>query len=155
MIKSSTFEIIIQITYPAMKKLLLNVLVVFALLLAGTSMSRAQGIYNICSISATTDTAGTLFDTGGPTGDYLVNEDCTLLVEPSCATAITLTFFSFESETNYDYLYVYDGTTTADPLLVTANGSGLPSPSVVTATSGAMLIIWHSDVSITASGFEV
>ena len=74
-----------------MKKLLLNVLVVFALVIAGQTSAFSQGIYNICSITSTTDTSGTLYDTGGPTGDYLVNEDCSLLVQPSCATSITLT----------------------------------------------------------------
>ena len=138
-----------------MKKQLLNVLVVFAFLLVGLNPAKAQGVYNICSISTTTDTSGTLFDTGGPSAGYQVNENCTLLVQPSCATSITLNFVSFESESNFDYLYVYDGTTTADPLLVTANGPALPTPTTVTASSGAMLIVWRSDVSITYAGFEV
>ncbi|MFN8166031.1 MAG: PKD domain-containing protein [Bacteroidia bacterium] len=138
-----------------MKKLLLQVLVVIAFFFVGTTLSRAQAVYNICSVSQITDTSGTLYDTGGPTGGYQVNEDCSLLIQPACATTITLTFVSFDTELNYDYFYVYDGTTTNDPLLVTGNGQALPSPSVVTATSGSMLIVWHSDISITYNGFEV
>ena len=136
-----------------MKKLLLNVLVVFALLIAGHTGVFAQGVYNI-STTSTTDTSGTLYDSGGPTGDYVDNEDFEFLIQPSCATSITLNITAFESESSFDYLYVYDGTTTSGTLLVTANGQTLPSPSTVTATSGAMLVVWHSDVSVTYPGFE-
>ncbi|MBK8584308.1 MAG: PKD domain-containing protein [Bacteroidetes bacterium] len=136
-----------------MKKLLLNVLVVFALLIAGHTGVFAQGVYNI-STTSTTDTSGTLYDSGGPTGDYVDNEDFEFLIQPSCATSITLNITAFESESSFDYLYVYDGTTTSGTLLVTANGQTLPSPSTVTATSGSMLVVWHSDVSVTYPGFE-
>lgn len=136
-----------------MKKLLLNVLVVFALLIAGHTGVFAQGVYNI-STTSTTDTSGTLYDSGGPTGDYVDNEDFEFLIQPSCATSITLNITAFESESSFDYLYVYDGTTTSGTLLVTGNGQTLPSPSTVTATSGAMLVVWHSDVSVTYPGFE-
>lgn len=138
-----------------MKKLLLNVLVVFALVIAGQTSAFSQGVYNICSITSTTDTSGTLYDTGGPTGDYLVNEDCSLLVQPSCATSITLNVVSFSTESGFDFLRIYDGTSNTGILLLEADGPTMPSPSTVTATSGAMFIEWRSDVSIVSSGFEV
>lgn len=138
-----------------MKRQLLSVLTVLFFVLAGSS-AFAQGTYNMCSAPAVvTDTSGTLYDSGGPTGQYVNNENCTLLIQPTCATSITLTFQSFQSESNFDYLYIYDGTAVTAPLLVTANGQSLPSPSVVTATSGSMLIVWRSDVSIVYDGFQV
>ncbi|MFM2136581.1 MAG: hypothetical protein RL021_1981 [Bacteroidota bacterium] len=136
-----------------MKRLLLNALAVVTLLLAGQA-AKAQGTYTICSIpgNATTDSTGTLYDTGGPTGQYQNNENCTLLVQPSCAVSITLVFQSFATEANFDFFRVYDGTTVAAPQLLNANGTTLPGP--VTCTSGSMLIIWRSDVSIVNDGFQ-
>jgi PKD repeat protein len=133
-----------------MKKLLLNMFAVLAMLLM-THISSAQGTYNICSITSTFDSTGTLYDTGGPNDPYLVNENCTLLVSPPCATSITLTFQQFKTDSGFDFFRVYDGTTVAAPQLLNASGTTLPSP--VTCTSGNMLIIWRSDVSIVDSGF--
>lgn len=136
-----------------MKKLLLQSFVVSAFLLLAGFEVNAQGVYNICSVSSTSDTSGTLYDTGGPTGGYQVNEDCTLLVSPSCAVSITLTFQLLDVENGFDHLDVYDGQTVNDPQVLSATGQGtLPAP--VTCTSGYMLIVWHSDVSITYTGFE-
>jgi len=140
-----------KITQTAMKKLLLNVFAVFALLLMTQLSATAQGTYNICSISTTQDSIGTLYDTGGPNDVYQVNENCTLLISPPCATSITLTFQKFATESGFDFFTVYDGTTTAGLQLMNTAGTTIPAP--VTATSGNMLIIWRSDVSIVDSGF--
>ncbi len=134
-----------------MKKLILNVFTFFALVLFMQLGASAQGTYNICSITTTQDSTGTLYDTGGPNGVYQVNENCTLLISPPCATSITITFQQFLTEPNYDFFTVYDGTTTAAPQLMNASGINLPAP--VTGTSGSLLVIWRSDVSITDSGF--
>jgi PKD repeat protein len=134
-----------------MKKLLLNMFAVLAMLLTIQISASAQGTYNICSISTTTDSIGTLYDTGGPNDVYMVNENCTLLISPPCATSITLSFSQFMTESGFDFFTVYDGTTTAGLQLMNAAGTTIPAP--VTAVSGSMLIIWRSDVSIVDSGF--
>ena len=136
-----------------MKRLLLNVLVLFSLMLFGVTSAQAQGTYTICSIPGefTSDSTGTLYDTGGPNGQYQVNENCTLLIQPSCAVSITLSFSLFDTEANFDFFRVYDGATVAAPQLLNANGTTLPGP--VTCTSGSMLIVWRSDVSIVGDGF--
>lgn len=137
-----------------MKKTLLNALLVFVLMLVASASSTAQTVYTMCVIpsNSTTDSTGILFDSGGPSGQYQDNENCTLLVSPPCATSITLYFDSFSTEPNYDYLYVYDGQTTAAPQVLVANGQTVPSP--VTCTSGHMLIVWKSDVTVTYDGFR-
>ncbi|MFM9028487.1 MAG: PKD domain-containing protein, partial [Bacteroidota bacterium] len=136
-----------------MKKQLLNALVVFATVLLSGLSAKAQGTYTLCSIpgNSTTDSTGTLYDTGGPNGQYQNNENCTLLIAPSCATSITLTFQSFNTEANFDFFQVYDGQTVTAPQLLNANGQTLPGP--VTCTSGYMLIVWRSDISIVDNGF--
>ena len=118
-----------------MKKLLLHAFCAFVFLFFIQLQATAQGTYNICSITQTTDTSGTLFDTGGPTGGYQVTEDCSLLVQPSCAVSITLNFTSFETESGFDFFTVYDGTTINDPQVLSADGNTVPGP--VTCTSGS------------------
>ncbi len=134
-----------------MKKLLLNVFAVLAVVLTIQLSASAQGTYNICTITQTFDSTGTLYDTGGPNDVYQVNENCTLLVNPPCATSITISFQQFMTESGFDFFNVYDGTTVAAPQLLNASGTTIPSP--VTCTSGSMLIVWRSDVSIIDSGF--
>lgn len=108
----------------------------------------------MCSIpgNSTTDSTGTLYDTGGPNGQYQNSENCTLLVAPSCATSITLTFQQFQTEASFDFFSVYDGPTVAAPRLMNYAGQSLPSS--VTCTSGSMLIVWRSDGSIVYDGFQ-
>ncbi len=139
-----------------MKRHLLRVLALSMLLLVGALTSNAQGTYNMCSAPAVvTDSTGTLYDSGGPNGQYVVNENCTLLIHPNCATTISLTVSQFQSETGFDYLYIYDGQNVTDPLLVTLNGTTTTLPVNVTATSGSMLLVWRSDVSIVYDGFAI
>jgi PKD repeat protein len=136
-----------------MKKTILSVVTVFALIVISTLNLSAQASYNMCSAPATvTDSTGTLYDSGGLSGDYLVDEDCTLLVAPSCATTITLSFNTFSTESGYDYMTVYDGSTTSGTQLLYTSGATVPGPLV--ATSGSMLIIWHSDFTVTSSGWD-
>ena len=137
-----------------MKKQLLKALVAFSLVLTAVYSASAQGTYTMCSIpgNQTTDSTGTLYDSGGPNGQYQTNENCTLLVAPPCAVSITLSFQQFATEANFDFFQVYDGATVAAPQLLNANGQTLPGP--VTCTSGYMLIVWRSDVSIVYDGFQ-
>ncbi len=135
-----------------MKKLLpISFILVFITAVFSQLNSNAQGTHLMCTTTSSTDTSGTIYDSGGPTGEYLVDEDCTLLVSPSCATSITLSFSQFSTESGWDFFHVYDGQTTSDPELLNTSGNTLPSP--VTCTSGYMLIVWHSDFTIVDSGF--
>jgi PKD repeat protein len=138
-----------------MKKSLLSALFVFVLIVANHVRVSGQGVFNMCSsiTQSATDTSGTIYDSGGPTGDYQVDEDCSFLITPNCATSITLTVHSFNSEFNYDSLHVYDGPTTASPEVMFANDTTI-TVNPITCTSGYMLLVWHSDVSIVRSGFH-
>ena len=108
---------------------------------------------NLCSgPTSTVAPNGQLYDSGGPSGDYDDNEFCTLLIDPGCAISITLTFSTFSTESGYDYLRVYDGSSTAGTLLMNQSGTSLPP--AVTATSGQMYIVWDSDGSQIRPGFS-
>jgi len=106
----------------------------------------------MCTDSSTTSSSGTLYDSGGASGNYSSNENCSFLIQPAGGGSITLSFSTFEYEYNYDNLYVYDGTNNNGTLLGRFTGSVLPQD--LTASSGAMYIIHVSDNIITDSGFS-
>ncbi len=108
--------------------------------------------YNMCSATSTTATNSVLYDSGGPDGSYKNSENCSFLIDPGCATSITLTFSSFYLESCCDYLTVYDGSNSSGTQLLRANGSILPKS--VTASSGKMFITFTSDGSVTYPGFQ-
>ena len=107
------------------------------------------------AVSATSITytacSGTIYDSGGSTGNYGNDERIFYKIQPTGATSVTLNFTSLNLETNYDYLYIYDGDSHNDPLLTVLNGTTLP-PSI-TANSGKMLLEFRTDCATVASGW--
>ena len=92
-----------------MKKFLHQFILIFVLLVSIQLTAKAQGTYFMCSTTSTTDTSGTFYDSGGPSGQYLSSEDCSLLIAPSCATTITLSFSEYMSESGFDSDFYYHG----------------------------------------------
>ena len=105
----------------------------------------------ICDNSSSSSAAGSLQDSGG-SGNYGNSEYCQFLIQPSGGGDITFSFSSFNYESRYDYLRIYDGTSTRSTRLGSFTGTSLPG--TVTATSGAMLIEHETDRSVTRSGFS-
>ena len=97
-----------------------------------------------------TAAAGSFTD-GSGTNNYGNNALCYWLITPPCATSVTLSFSSFNTELGYDFLKVYNGNNTSAPLLLSTSGTNLPSN--VTATSGQMLVVFTSDYLIKYPGF--
>jgi cubilin len=83
--------------------------------------------------------------------DYSSNADCQKLIAPEDVLNITLAFAEFDLEEGNDYVRVYDGATTGDPLLGEFTGTMLPKP--ITSTGGAMLIHFTSNGSVNGSGW--
>jgi len=99
----------------------------------------------------TTTCTGRFTDTGEEIGGYLNNENYTFTIAPTGATSIKLTFESFDTETNYDFLKIYDGPTTASTLLGTYSGTTLPP--TITSSGGSLTIKFTSDNSTTKAGW--
>jgi spore germination protein YaaH/PKD repeat protein len=93
-----------------------------------------------------------IHDFGGPK-NYYNNENYTWTVAPPGATSITLTFSSFDMETNYDYLYIYDGASIASPQVTGSPFSGTALPPVITSSGGALTFRFTSDNTTTRPGF--
>lgn len=104
----------------------------------------------VCVDTSSSAQSGTLTDSGGSGGSYQNNETCGFLIQPGSG-AITLSFSAFAYETSYDFLRIYDGTSTAGTLLGSFTGGSLPP--AVTANSGSMFVVSDTDFSVRASGF--
>lgn len=95
--------------------------------------------------------SGMIHDFGGPYKNYYNNEDYTWTIAPPNATSINISFSSFSVENNYDYLYIYDGASTASPLIGVYTGTN--SPGSFSTSSGSVTFRFTSDVSTVSSGF--
>jgi PKD repeat protein/N-acetyl-anhydromuramyl-L-alanine amidase AmpD len=102
------------------------------------------------STTSYTANSGSFYDTGGASGNYSDDERKFWLIHPTGATSVTLTFASFALETNYDFMYIYNGTSEFAPLIGRYNTI---SPGTVTATSGSMFIEFRSDCATPAAGW--
>lgn len=95
-------------------------------------------------------------DSGGPTGNYTNMETVIRTIIPDVANNnIVLTFSAFSLEVDYDYLYVYDGNSTAAPLMNLGGSTGttIPGPFVSSATDGSLTVRFYSDQGVIDTGF--
>lgn len=99
-----------------------------------------------------TNCNGSFFDPGGNGGNYGNDERRFYHIAPTGATSVTLNFTAFDLETNFDYLYVYDGDSHHDALLAVLNGNSIPAS--ITASSGQLLLEFRSDCATTNAGWE-
>ena len=100
---------------------------------------------NICS--------GTLYDSGGPTGEYSNNEDYTVTICAPAGQHASLNFLILETEANYDYVYIYDGPDTGSPQIAGSPFDDVFS-GIATATGTCLTIQFTSEGSGTDPGFE-
>jgi hypothetical protein len=115
-----------------------------------TSMAGAVNIGSCNGLQTFTSPSGKISDGSGEY-NYQDNSDCMFLIQPANATSITLEFLTFDTENDFDFVRVYDGTTTSAPLLGTFSGIGLPP--VITSSGGAILIHFTSDNVTSAAGW--
>jgi uncharacterized repeat protein (TIGR01451 family) len=97
------------------------------------------------------------FDTGGESGDYTDNQNFTLTLTPATEGAMmNVEFLSFATESGYDYLYIYDGTSVSAPQISGSPFDGSDSPGIVQSTneSGALTFKFTSDNSVQAAGWH-
>ncbi len=110
-----------------------------------------EGVKNTCE--------GTLFDDGGPTGDYSSNANYTMTIAPTGAASVVLEFDEFDIEAgqgancNFDYIEIFDGANASAPSLGRfCNTTGDPGRIVSSGT--ALTIQFVSDGGLELPGFK-
>jgi PKD repeat protein len=96
---------------------------------------------------------GILYDDGGQYGLYSNYVNSTVTIAPTNASKVTLTFTKFRLEAGYDFLYVYDGPSTASPLL--GAYTGLTLPASVSSSVSSITVKFVSDPAAVDSGFAI
>ncbi|HRI26516.1 MAG TPA: PKD domain-containing protein [Chitinophagales bacterium] len=117
-----------------------------------TTQTIVLEVINFCNGNTTFTTCSGSFSDGSGSQNYNNNQSCSWLITPSGAATITLTLTNLQTEQNFDFVRVYNGSTTAAPLLGTY--SGTLSTVTVNTTGPAMLVTFTTDGSVTAQGFN-
>lgn len=95
-------------------------------------------------------------DTGGTNGDYTDSESYIRTIIPNLPNKkIKLTFTHFDLESDYDYLYVYNGNNTSAPDLSSGGFTGNKLPAAITssASDGSLTMQFYSDGGVVTSGY--
>ena len=153
--------------------------------LTGLSAATCYNVYirNVCSdtdmsqwcipITITTQDnppvcGGNFVDAGGSNGNYPNWSNSVVTICPSVpGEVVTVTFTQFNTEVNFDGLYVFDGNSTAAPQIMSTNGPGfvpgglpgsfwgnsIPGPFTSSAPDGCLTFHFLSDSSVTPSGW--
>lgn len=110
--------------------------------------SAIQDLFSDCGTVPCSDT---LYDMGGPNRNYYDNESYAYTIAPGGASKVSLAFSSFNTELNFDSLWLYDGNSTSAPLL--GRYTGTVTPGTVTSTGNSMTMRFKSDGATNDPGF--
>ena len=106
-----------------------------------------NGTFSTCS--------GLLLPSGGQCGFYGNNEDLTMTLLPNRSDRkIKISFSKFQTESGYDFLSIYDGTSTDAPLIGTYTGAQNPTFVIATNADGALTFHFTSDNRNQYEGWE-
>lgn len=102
---------------------------------------------------------GNFFDTGGADANYSNNEDLVMTFFPATNNAkmvADFTSFDVEPENNcsYDYLEIFDGSSTNSIFVGLYCGTASPGKITATNNEGALTFKFHSDGMVTHPGWE-
>ncbi|WP_395052612.1 fibronectin type III domain-containing protein [Flavobacterium sp.] len=108
---------------------------------------------------------GTFIDNGGLNAFYYNSSDSTVTINPTNAgEVVTVTFTSYDTENNFDGLYVYNGSSINSPIISSGTvggsvpgaftGTTIPGPFTSTSTDGSLTFRFKSDSSINKAGWN-
>ena len=105
--------------------------------------------------NGTIETCNALFyDNGGPNNNYNNNRNYTMTFMPAIeGNKIRVNFAEFNTEEGYDYLYIYDGSSTSATLIGQYDGANNPGEVTATNNEGALTFRFTSDQGVTATGW--
>ena len=111
---------------------------------------------------------GNYVDAAGPTANYANNSDSTVTICPTVAgQQVTVAFTAFNTEANWDALYVFDGNSITAPQIASANpaanvpgglaggfwGTTIPGPFTSSSPDGCLTFRFRSDGSVSLAGW--
>ncbi|NUY82722.1 fibronectin type III domain-containing protein, partial [Flavobacterium sp. MAH-1] len=112
---------------------------------------------------------GNFVDPGGVSSNYAANSNSTITICPTTpGDLVTVTFTAFQTETNFDALYVFDGDSTSDPQIASTNpaanvpgglaggywGNTIPGPFTSSSADGCLTFNFRSDGSVQQAGWQ-
>ena len=130
--------------------------------------SNWSGPFVFTTLSAPSVCGGNFYDNGGLSSNYTSLADSTTTICPSIpGDIVTVTFTSFDTETGWDGLYVYDGNSISAPQISSSNlgsnvpsglpgsfwGTTIPGPFVSSSSTGCLTFRFRSDASVNRSGW--
>ncbi len=115
---------------------------------SSSNINMTNGTFNQCE--------GVLYDSGGNLGNYSSNEDFTLTICPDGGgTSTVLEFMSFVSQGGgADELTIYNGSTTADPIIGVYSGTQTIGTITASNTSGCLTLRFVTNGGVNLAGFE-
>ncbi len=107
--------------------------------------------FSTCEVRPCTDS---LFDMGGPNRTYYDNEAYTFSISPNGINKVQLQFKNFATEQGWDSLFIYNGPTSASPLMGAYTGS-TTVPGTITSTGTSITLRFKSDGSTVKNGWKL
>lgn len=107
-------------------------------------------INNHTPVITLSNASGTFTDSGGAEGNYSNDERKLYLIQVENAERIQLSFSEFDLEADYDFMWIYDGSSVFSPLIGRWNTH---SPNEITSSGNVLLVEFRSDCATTASGW--
>jgi gliding motility-associated-like protein len=133
-----------------------------------TDSSTWANAANITTLVAPPVCGGNFVDEGGTGANYAASSNVTTVICPGPGEVVTVTFTAFNTEANFDALYVYDGNAVSPAALIaSANpaanvpgglaggwwGTTIPGPFTSTAANGCLTFVFRSDPSVQNPGW--
>jgi hypothetical protein len=97
---------------------------------------------------------GIVTDGSDPSSQYADNQNCDLTIQAPPGVAILLRVVRFYTESTFDKLTIFDGSTVTAKQIVALSGN-IPSRDPVLTTSNSLTLTWVTDGSTERTGYEV
>jgi len=118
------------------------------------SSSLWAGPFSFTTSAAPPQCGGNFVDSGGTTASYSSNESITTTICPTLpGQFVTVNFASFAAENNFDFLKIYNGTSSTSPLLGNFTGTTNPGSFTSTSDTGCLTFVFTSDTSVNSAGW--
>ena len=115
------------------------------------------GPFNFTTTTAPPVCGGNFVDAGGTTANYPNNSTAANGTTVICPTVpgevVTITFTSFNTQLNTDILSIYDGNSSAAPLLGAFSGTAIPPSITASSANGCLTFVFISNATTNAAGW--